>query len=85
MQTGTILNWNEEKGFGFIAPKSGGKTIFAHINDYSRLHKHPFKGLEVQYVLSADQRGRKCAVNVCPLKGNKRSSPEGKQKTLSVI
>ena len=35
MQIGTILNWNEEKGFGFIAPKSGGKTIFAHINDRS--------------------------------------------------
>jgi len=52
MQIGTILNWNEEKGFGFITPKSGDKNIFAHINDYSRLHKHPFKGLEVQYILS---------------------------------
>jgi uncharacterized membrane protein YsdA (DUF1294 family)/cold shock CspA family protein len=85
MQIGTILNWNEEKGFGFIAPKSGGKTIFAHINDYSRLHKTPFKGLEVQYVVSADQKGRKCAVKVCPLKGNKRSNRGGKQKTVSII
>ena len=85
MQTGTILNWNEEKGFGFIAPKSGGKTIFAHINDYSRRHKSPFKGLEVQYAVSADQMGRKCAVDVCPLNGNKRSNREGKQKTVSII
>jgi uncharacterized membrane protein YsdA (DUF1294 family)/cold shock CspA family protein len=85
MQIGTILNWNEEKGFGFIAPKSGGKTIFTHINDYSRLHKTPFKGLEVQYVVSADQKGRKCAVKVCPLNGNKRSNREGKQKTVSII
>jgi uncharacterized membrane protein YsdA (DUF1294 family)/cold shock CspA family protein len=85
MQTGTILNWNEEKGFGFIAPKSGGKTIFAHINDYSRRHNRPFKGLEVQYAVSADQQGRKCAVKVCPLNGNKRSSREEKQKIFSVI
>lgn len=80
-----ILNWNEEKGFGFIAPKSGGKTIFAHINDYSRMHKSPFKGLEVQYVLSADQKGRKCAVEVCPLKGNKKSNRGLKQKIVSII
>jgi cold shock CspA family protein len=39
MQIGTILNWNKEKGFGLIAPKSGGQTIFVHINDYSRMHK----------------------------------------------
>ncbi len=85
MQIGTILNWNQEKGFGLIAPKSGGKTIFAHVNDYSRMHKRPFKGLEVQYVLSADQKGRKCAVEVCPLKGNKKSNRELKQKTFSTI
>jgi uncharacterized membrane protein YsdA (DUF1294 family)/cold shock CspA family protein len=85
LQTGTILNWNEEKGFGFIAPTSGEKTIFAHINDCSRRHKHPFKGLEVQYAVSADQQGRKCAVKVCPLNGSKRSRPEEKQKIFSVI
>ncbi len=85
MQIGTILNWNQEKGFGFIAPKSGGKTIFAHINDYSRTHKRPFKGLEVKYVLSADQKGRKCAVQVHPLKGYRKRNPELKQKTFSII
>ena len=83
IQNGIIINWNEEKGFGFIAPKSGGKTIFVHIHDYSKMHKSPFKGLEVQYSLSADQKGRKCAVKVCPLKGNKRSSRELKQKIFS--
>ena len=85
IQIGTISNWNKEKGFGFIIPKSGDKSIFAHINDYSRIHKSPYKGLEVQYLLSSDQKGRKCAVEVRPLKGNKKSSRELKQKLFSTV
>ncbi|MFH2058336.1 MAG: cold shock and DUF1294 domain-containing protein [Pseudomonadota bacterium] len=84
-QSGTISNWNEQKGFGFIAPKSGGKTIFAHINDYSRSHKSPFKGLEVEYFVSTDQKGRNCAVEVRPLKVHKKNSPGSKQKILSIF
>ena len=85
VQSGTVSNWNEEKGFGFIAPKSGGKPIFAHINDYSRSHKSPFKGLEIQYFVSTDQKGRKCAVEVCPLKGHKKRIPGLKQKKVSIF
>jgi len=85
IHSGTISNWNKEKGFGFITPKSGGKPIFAHINDYSSIHKNPIKGLDVQYLVSTDQKGRKCAVEVRPLKGHKKSSRELKQKTLAVF
>jgi len=85
VQSGTISNWNEEKGFGFIAPKSGGKPIFAHINDYSRSHKSPSKGLKVQYFVSTDQKGRKCAVEVCPLKGHRKSGPGLRQKIFSIF
>lgn len=56
-QNGIVANWNEEKGFGFIDPGSGDRMIFAHITDYSKGYKKPFKGLEVQYFLSTDQRG----------------------------
>lgn len=84
-QTGTISNWNEEKGFGFILPKSGGKTIFAHINDYSRIHKDPFVGLKVEYFISTDPKGRQCAVEVRPFSGHKKPSLASRQRIISIF
>jgi len=85
MQNGVISNWNEEKGFGFITSKSGGKTVFTHISDYSKNHHKPFKGLEVQYIIGRDSKGRMCAVKVIPLNGHKKSSTHIRRKYLPMI
>lgn len=36
MDKGTVKFYNEHKGFGFIAPESGGKDVFVHATALER-------------------------------------------------
>jgi len=85
LENGKITSWNDDKGFGFITPKSGGKTIFIHINDFSKNHKRPTQGLSVNYNLSTDSIGRRCAVNVCPERGHKKVTKADRQLLFSIF
>ena len=85
VEIGKITYWNDEKVFGFITPKAGGKSIFFHINEFSKRHQRPIQGLSVHYNLSTDSRGRICAINVYPEKGHKEVSTAEKQKIFSVF
>nr|WP_321399142.1 cold shock and DUF1294 domain-containing protein [uncultured Desulfobacter sp.] len=84
-EIGTISKWNEEKGFGFITPSTGGKSVFFHINDYSKKHNRPIAGLEVEYFVSIDQKGREGAIGVNPLNGHKKITLASKQQKVACI
>ncbi|WP_313550126.1 cold shock and DUF1294 domain-containing protein [Pseudomonas sp.] len=56
-QRGTLKNWNDEKGFGFIRPEQGGDEVFAHISAV-RGDRRPVAGDEVLYVAGPDGKGR---------------------------
>jgi len=73
VQTGAVMAYFEEKGFGFLRPDGGGKDIFFHI---SRLHQGQatdlVPGTKVSYDLGMDRNGKIAAssVRVLPAETN---------------
>ena len=65
VQTGSVMTYFEEKGFGFLRPDGGGKDIFFHI---SRLHEGEatqlVPGTKVAYELGMDRNGKIAASSV---------------------
>lgn len=82
---GKVSTWDDDKGFGFIAPDSGGNPVFFHINEYSKRHERPDQELSVSYQLSKDSEGRICASEVCPENGHGTLKKKEKQKVFSSL
>lgn len=65
MANGTVKWFNTTKGFGFIAPESGGKDVFVHI---SAVERSGLTGLadnqKVTYELESGRDGRESATNI---------------------
>ena len=57
-QTGKITDWNDERGFGFIAPDDAGERIFLHISALQRKQPRPAVGDRGRYSTSRDPQGR---------------------------
>lgn len=60
-----IVKWfNNEKGFGFITPESGGKDLFVHFSEIQGSgHKSLEENQRVSYVAGQGQKGP-CATQV---------------------
>jgi uncharacterized membrane protein YsdA (DUF1294 family)/cold shock CspA family protein len=62
---GTLIEWHDDKGFGFIAPGAGGADVFAHISVFQNRSRRPQSGDEVIYhpVKLADGKFRAVSVS----------------------
>jgi len=64
-ETGSVVTYFEEKGFGFLRPDGGGRDIFFHI---SRLNEGQASdlvpGTKVIYELGMDRTGKMAASSV---------------------
>ena len=65
MATGKVKWFNDQKGYGFIAPDNGGKDVFVHISAVERAGMSTLnKDQRVKYELETDRRGKTSAVNL---------------------
>lgn len=65
MPVGTVKFFNNDKGFGFIAPDDGSKDSFVHISAVERAGMSTLEqNQRLRYEVEADQRGRESAVNL---------------------
>jgi CspA family cold shock protein len=65
MATGTVKFFNTTKGFGFIAPETGGKDVFVHISAVERAGLRGLAdGQKVSFDLEKDRQGRESATNL---------------------
>lgn len=61
---GIIKSWNDERGFGFIAPHHGGEEIFVHIKAFADPRGRPQPAQQVTFEVQVGAQGKKRAVNV---------------------
>ncbi len=67
MPQGTVKWFNPTKGYGFIAPDTGGKDIFVHISAVQKAGLRSLaEGQKVDFEVEQQQNGRSAAVNLSP-------------------
>lgn len=65
MVLGVVKWFNPTKGYGFIAPESGGKDIFVHISAVQRAGMRNLnEGQKIQFEVEQQQNGRAAAVDL---------------------
>jgi CspA family cold shock protein len=65
MPIGTVKFFNEQKGYGFIAPDDGSQDAFVHITAVERAGMRSLReNQRLSFDLEQDQRGKFKAVNL---------------------
>lgn len=62
--SGTLRSWNDERGYGFIAPSHGGAEVFVHISALPRDGTRPAPGERLSYQLGRGKDGKPQALKV---------------------
>ena len=65
MPKGTVKWFNPTKGYGFIAPESGGKDVFVHISAVQKAGLRTLnEGQKIGFDVEQQQNGRTAAINL---------------------
>jgi CspA family cold shock protein len=65
MPKGTVKWFNPTKGYGFIAPDTGGKDVFVHISAVQKSGLRTLnEGQKIGFEVEEQQNGRTAAVDL---------------------
>jgi CspA family cold shock protein len=65
MPKGTVKWFNATKGYGFIAPDTGGKDVFVHISAVQKAGLRSLnEGQSVQFEIEEQPNGRAAAIDL---------------------
>ena len=76
---GTLTNWNDDRGFGFIKPDGGGQDVFVNIKAFGRVSERPTDGTKLSFEVELGAEGKKRATRVEYI----RSAGASNQRTQS--
>jgi uncharacterized membrane protein YsdA (DUF1294 family)/cold shock CspA family protein len=63
IETGKLVRWDDDKGYGFIQPKDGGDDLFLHMKDLPHTQRRPRENDLIAYNVSTDPKGRPRAIH----------------------
>jgi uncharacterized membrane protein YsdA (DUF1294 family)/cold shock CspA family protein len=74
-QTGTLVQWDDAKGYGFIAPDGGAARLFVHIQAFAARAQRPVVGERLSFESGRDARGKPRALAVRAIKAPPPPAP----------
>lgn len=67
MPKGVVKWFNPTKGYGFVAPETGGKDVFVHISAVQKAGLRTLnEGQTLRFEVEQQPNGRAAAVNLAP-------------------
>ena len=63
---GKLVEWNDDKAFGFVLPNASGRKIFVHVNEFPG-RRRPELGSLITFEMGLEANRRSCAVKVVPV------------------
>ncbi len=74
-ETGDLVDWLDDRGFGFIQRPGGAGKIYVHMKSIGKSTDRPRRGDRIEYTVSTGRDGRPVAIDAAILGAPPRPPP----------